>query len=86
MRRVILLLNDICSALGNDLIKCLPVVLALTGCDTTSKIATKSAAPNAVQKLESSLFTANRKLNTDGRDILGQMSQTNYRPGDNNFA
>ena len=44
MRRVILPLHDICSALGNDLIKCLPAVHALTGCDITSKIATKSAA------------------------------------------
>ena len=54
MRRVILPLHDICSALGNDLIKCLPAVHALTGCDTTSKIATKSAALNAVQKPGSS--------------------------------
>ena len=61
MRRVILPLHDICSALGNDLIKCLPAVHALTGCDTTSKIATKSAALNAVQKLGSSLSTTNRK-------------------------
>ena len=50
MRRVILPLHDICSALGNDLIECLPAIHALTGCDTTSKIATKSAALNAVQK------------------------------------
>ena len=53
-RRVILPLHDICSELENDLIKCLPAVHALTGCDTTSKIATKSAALNAVQKLGSS--------------------------------
>ena len=50
MRRSILPLHDICSALGNDLIKCLPAVHALTGYDTTSKIATKSAALNAVHK------------------------------------
>ena len=56
MRRVILPLHDICSALGNDLIKCLPAVHALTGCDTTSKIATKSAALNAVQKPGSSFW------------------------------
>ena len=55
MRRVILPLHNICSALGNDLIKCLLAVHALTGCDTTSKIATKSAALNAVQKLGSSM-------------------------------
>jgi len=54
IRRVILPLHDICSALGNDLINCLPAVHALTGCDTTSKIATKSAALNVVQKPESS--------------------------------
>ena len=54
MRRVILPLHDICSALGNDLTKCLPAVHALTGCDTTSKIATKSAALNTVQKSENS--------------------------------
>ena len=54
MKRVILPLHEICSALGNDLIKCLPAVHALTGCDTTSKIATKFATPNAVQKPGSS--------------------------------
>ena len=54
MRRVILPIHDICSALGNDLTKCLPVVHALTGCDTTSKIATKYAALNTVQKLGNS--------------------------------
>jgi len=54
IKRVILPLHDICSELENDLIKCLPAVHALTGCDTTSKIATKSAALNAVQKLGSS--------------------------------
>ena len=81
MRRVILPLHDICSALGNNLIKCLPAVHALTGCDTTSKIATKSAALNAVQKLESLLSTTNRKPESS-RDILGQMSPINYRTGD----
>ena len=30
------------------------------------------------------LSTANRKINTDGGDILGQVSQTNNRPGDIN--
>ena len=54
MRRVILPLHDICSALRDDLIKCLPAIHALTGCDTTSKIATKSAALNTVQKLGNS--------------------------------
>ena len=54
MRRVILPLHDICSALRDDLIKCLPAVHALTRCGTTSKIATKSAALNTVQKLRNS--------------------------------
>ncbi len=52
VRRSILPLHDICSALANDLITCLPAVHALTGCDTTSKIATKYAALNAVNKTE----------------------------------
>ena len=51
VRRSILPLHDICSALGNDLIKCLPAVHTLTGCDTTSKIATKYAALNTIRKL-----------------------------------
>ena len=36
------------------MIKCLPAVYALTRCGTTSKIATKSAALNTVQKLGNS--------------------------------
>jgi len=52
VRRSILPLHDICSALANDLITCLPAVHALTGCDTTSKIATKYAALNTVNKTE----------------------------------
>ena len=52
---MILPLYDICSALRNDLTKCLPAVHALTGCDTTSKIATKSATLNTVQKLGNSI-------------------------------
>lgn len=43
-------LYNICSTLNNDLIKCLPAVHALTSCDTTSKIGTKPAALNALQK------------------------------------
>ena len=45
---MILPLHDICSALRDDLIKCLPAVHALTRCGTTSKIAIKSAALNTV--------------------------------------
>ena len=51
---MILPLHDICSALRDDLIKCLPAVHALTRCGTTSKIAIKSAALNTVQKLGNS--------------------------------
>ena len=36
--------------MGNDLIRCLPALHALSGCDTTSKIETKLAALNAVRK------------------------------------
>ncbi len=50
VKRSILPLHDICIALGNELIKCLPALHALTGCDTTSKISTKLAALNAVRK------------------------------------
>ena len=89
MRRVILPLHDICSALGNDLTKCLPAVHALTGCDTTSKIATKSAALNTVQKSENSSLVLDfnspqliENSDTDGRDIFGQMSQTSYKSAD----
>ena len=50
VNRSILPLHDICGALGNNLIKCLPAVHALTGCDTTSKIATKYGALNTIKK------------------------------------
>ena len=54
MRRVILPLQDICSALRDDLIKCLPAVHALTRCGITSKIAIISAALSTVKKLGNS--------------------------------
>jgi len=48
--KIIFTLHDICSALGNDLIKCLQAVNGLTECDTTSKIATKYAALSTIKK------------------------------------
>ena len=54
VKRSILPLHDICTTLGDELTKCLPALHALTGCDTTSKISTKLAALNAVQKPENS--------------------------------
>ena len=53
VKRSISPLHDVCTALGN-VIKYLPIVHALTGCDTTSKIATKYAALSALQKPENS--------------------------------
>jgi len=58
MRREILQLHNICSALGNNLIKCLPAVHALTGCDITSKIATKSAVLNTVTNARKHIYRA----------------------------
>ena len=49
LNRSILPLKKICLTLGDELIKCLPALHALTGCDTTSKIATKLAALNAIR-------------------------------------
>ena len=50
MRRSILPLHDICTALGDELTQCLPALHALTGCDTTSKVGTKLAALNTIRK------------------------------------
>lgn len=50
VKRSILPLHDICVELGDELIRCLPALHALTGCDTTSKISTKLAALKAVRK------------------------------------
>ena len=79
MRKLILPLHDICSALGNDLIKCLPAVHALTGCDTTSKIATKSAALNAVQKPGSSslVLDFNSPQLTESSILMAETSWSN---------
>ena len=49
LKRSIFPLTKICLTLEEDLIKCLPALHALTGCDTTSKIATKLAALNAIR-------------------------------------
>ncbi len=59
MKRSILPLHDICTALGDKLTKCLPALHALTGCDTTSKIATKYAALNTVRKPGNSTLLLN---------------------------
>ena len=52
VKRSILPLHDICLALGNELVMCLPALHALTGCDTTSKISTKLAAMKAIRNPE----------------------------------
>jgi len=49
MRKSILPLHDICTALGDKLTRCLPALHALTGCDTTSKISTKLAVLKATR-------------------------------------
>jgi hypothetical protein len=49
LKRSILPLQKICLTLEEGLIQCLPALHALTGCDTTSKIATKLAALNAIR-------------------------------------
>ena len=49
VKRSILPLHEICTTLGRDLLKCLPALHALTGCDTTSKISTKLSALNTVR-------------------------------------
>ena len=49
LKRSILPLKEICLALGEELIKCLPALHALTGSNTTSKIATKLAALKAIR-------------------------------------
>ena len=41
---VFVALHVICDELGEDLVEMLPAVHSLTGCDTTSKIGTKSKA------------------------------------------
>ena len=52
VKRSILPLHDICTALDNDLVKCLPALHALTGCDSTSKVSTKLSALNIFRKQE----------------------------------
>ena len=46
MRRSKLPVHDICTALEDNLTRCLPALHALTGCDTTNNISTKLAALN----------------------------------------
>ena len=61
----------------------LPAVHALTGCDTTYKIATKYEALNTVQKPGSSLVPDfnSSQLTESSIQTAGKMSQTSYRPG-----
>lgn len=57
LKQSILPLHDICTALGDELTRCLPALHALTGCDTTSKVSTKLAAVrNACKPGNSSLI------------------------------
>ena len=52
LKRSILPLHDICTALDDDLVKCRPALHALTGCDSTSKVSTKLSALNIIRKQE----------------------------------
>ena len=56
VKRSILPLHETCTTLSTDLLKCLPALHTLTGCDTTSKISTKLSALNTVCKLDNAFF------------------------------
>ena len=73
MRRSILPLNDICTALGDKLTRCLPALHALTGCDTTSKISTKLAALKAIHNNLSLIHNFNTSELTES---MIQMAET----------
>ena len=83
LKHSILPMKKICQTLGENLIKCLPALHALTGCDTTSKIATKLAALTAIRnpkkpptcrKFQQS--TVNRARDKIGQNIFSQVPQT----------
>ena len=59
VKRSILPLHEICTTLTTDLLKCLPALYALTGCDTTSKISTKLSALNTVCKPDNAFLIMN---------------------------
>jgi len=59
VNRTILPLHDICLALGDELVKCLPALPALTGCDTTSKISTKLPALKVIRNQENASMITN---------------------------
>lgn len=59
VKRSILPLHDISTALGDEVTRCLPALHALTGCDTTSKVSTKAAALKAISKPEQSSLILN---------------------------
>ncbi len=74
-KKVILPLHDICLALDNKLIRCLPALHALTGCDTTSKVSTKSAALKAICSQENSSMILNFECSPLTEDTI-QMAET----------
>ena len=59
LKHSILPLKKICQTLGENLIKCLPALHALTGCNTTSNIATKLAALTAIRNPKNLPLLAN---------------------------
>jgi hypothetical protein len=85
LKRSILPLTKICLTLGEELIKCLPALHALTGCDTTSKIATKLAALNAI-RIPRNLANFNCPQLTDNAiqlaKFFSQVPQTIYALGE----
>lgn len=71
VKRSILPLHNICTALGDEVTRCLPALHALTGCDTTSKVSTKAAAVKAITKPERSSLI----LNFDNKPLTNDAVQ-----------
>ena len=74
VRRSILPLHDICTALGDELTQCLPALHALTGCDTTNKIGLQL---NTICKPGNSSMVLNfsfPQLTESSIEIFGEMS------------
>ena len=86
LRRLILPLHYICTALGK-VHTVFPALHALIGCDTTNNISTKLAALNEnyrqdfISDPQLKQFRADRKHDADGRNIPGEVCQANNRPG-----
>ena len=80
-------LHDICTALGNKPIQCLPAFHGMSGCDTASNIPTKLAALNEsypqdfISDPQVYQFEAERKHDADGRNIPDEVSQAKNRSG-----